>query len=257
MSSFRLHSEDSEFNNRVDALFSTLATAATEHEPRVGKRPHEEEGNDSGDSHKRVGEFKRPSGNPLRLQDSESYSGDSDTQRPCDGGSSRDGEFRRPCNRPPSWRGRGRGRGPLNSTPDYVKNPQKWTRYSMKETKVLSDRENKAEGLRLFDKLRTRRMEDEGEMDDDYQHKETEKIVFKKPVKIEEEEGLKEKEESGMSADALFGGTKKVKLPEYVVGQTKQRNKQKKRSDNAEGSEKVSTSSEIKLGHLMFEEEED
>ncbi|XP_047473986.1 protein TSSC4-like [Penaeus chinensis] len=256
MASFRLHSEDSEFNNRVDALFSSLATAATEHEPRVSKRPREEDDNDSGDSHRKDGEFKRPLGKNLNQRGNESSSSEGDIQSPCDGGSSKDGEFRRPNSRPPNWRGR--GRGPLNSTPDYVKNPQKWTRYSMRGTKVLSDRENKAEGLRLFDKLRTRRMEGEaGEEEDDYQQKETEKIVFKKPVKVEDEGGMNEKEESDMSADALFGGPKKVKLPEYVVGQTKQRNKLKKRADNAEDSQKVSSSSEVKLGHLMFEEEDD
>ncbi|XP_037777298.1 protein TSSC4-like [Penaeus monodon] len=250
MSSFRLHSEDSEFNNRVDALFSSLATAATEHEPRMAKRPHEEDDNDSGDSRRRDGEFRRPFGKNLHQRDNESSSSEGD------GGSSRDGEFRRPNSRPPNWRGR--GRGPLNSTPDYVKNPQKWTRYSMRETKVLSDRENKAEGLRLFDKLRTRRMEGEAEEDEGgYQQKEIEKIVFKKPVKAEDEGGINEKEESDMSADALFGGPRKVKLPEYVVGQTKQRNKHKKRADNAEDSKKVSSSTEIKLGHLMFEEEDD
>ncbi|XP_027228380.2 U5 small nuclear ribonucleoprotein TSSC4 [Penaeus vannamei] len=256
MSSFRLHSEDSEFNNRVDALFSSLATAATEHEPRVAKRPHEEDDNDSGDSNRRDGETRRPFGKNLHQRDKESSSSEGEFQRPCDGGSSRDGEFRRPYSRPPTWRGR--GRGPLNSTPDYVKNPQKWTRYSMKDTKVLSDRENKAEGLRLFDKLRTRRMEGEaGEDEGDYQQKEIEKIVFKKPVKVEDEVGINEKEESDMSADALFGGPKKVKMPEYVVGQTKQKNKHKKRADNAEDSKKVSSSAEIKLGHLMFEEEDE
>lgn len=237
MSSFRLQSGDSEFNSRVDALFSSLQSVSVDLQASQGtKRPHEDN-----EANAAVGD---------------------------DGG-----EFCKPQGMPPPWRGgrgrgRGRGRGPRNSTPDYIKNPSKWTRYSMKDTKVLSDRENEIEGLRLFQELRTRRLQKEqGSGDGDGNDEPVtscDKIVFKKPVKPSTDpmdvEMAKEEESHQVesSADALFGGQQKFRLPQYEVGKSKSKPKPKKQSnEKIDKDEKEASNKEVKLGHLMFEEEEE
>lgn len=242
MSSFRLQSGDSEFNSRVDALFSSLQTVAVDlkaSQSQGTKRPHED-----------------------------------DEATPAAAGDDDGGEFCKPQGMPPPWRGgRGRGRargrgsvGPRNSTPDYIKNPSNWTRYSMKDTKVLSDRENKTEGLRLFHDLQARRLQEEQGNDgggDDEPVTSGDKIVFKKPAKPStdldvEMEKEEESDEVENSADALFGGPKKFRLPQYEVGKSKSKSKPKKQSDEkSDNDEKEVSHKEVKLGHLMFEEEEE
>lgn len=242
MSSFKLHSEDSEFNNRVDTLFSSLQTAAVDLEPQTKRSWEEDEDNeeeeDSEDSFGRIG------------------------QKPPH-------KFRRPEGLPPQWRGRGGHRGnsrtfgPRNSTPDYVKNPQNWTRYNMKDVKVLSDRENKQIGLQLLDDLRSQRIEKES---GDYEASEEEevgcpKITFKKPVKPEvknkSSDDNEDESESNISADALFGGTKKFRMEEYEVGQSKPKSKPKVVKSLEEGERKNKKGEAVKLKYLMYEEEEE
>ncbi|KAK4310645.1 hypothetical protein Pmani_017812 [Petrolisthes manimaculis] len=248
MSSFRLQSGDTEFNSRVDALFSSLQTVAVDlhtTQAQGTKRPHDDDdGDDNGDE-------------------------------------ANDGEFCKPQGMPPPWRGvRGRGRGirgrgslgPRNTTPDYIKNPSNWTRYNMKDTKVLSDRENKIEGLKLYNDLQSRRVEEEegggggggSGSGEDVSGEEPEascdKIVFKKPLKPATDmdtEMEEEPEQDESSADALFGGPRKFKLPQYVVGKSKSKSKAKQENDEKEKDDKAISSKEVKLGHLMFEEEED
>ncbi|KAK3858009.1 hypothetical protein Pcinc_033800 [Petrolisthes cinctipes] len=243
MSSFRLQSGDTEFNSRVDALFSSLQTVAVDlHTTQAAqgtKRPHDDDDDDN------------------------------------DGDEANDGEFCKHQGMPPPWRGvRGRGTGsrgrgslgPRNTTPDYIKNPSNWTRYTMKDTKVLSDRENKIEGLKLYSDLQSRRLQEEegggGGSGEGVSGEEPEascdKIVFKKPLKPPTDmdtEMEEEPDQDESSADALFGGPRKFRLPQYEVGKSKSKSKAKQEND--EKDEKAISSKEVKLRHLMFEEEED
>lgn len=228
MSSFRLQSGDANFNSRVDALFASLQTAAVDLQPQM-KRPHEDE-------------EEPDEGHICRANED-----DSDRH-----------EFRRPRGFPPSRRGR-RSFGPRNNTPDYVKNPQKWTRYSMKDTKVLSDRENTKVGLKLLDELRTRRMEADGQEDQEPSGVDNPKILFKKPAKVTDDDDKETEEEDSLDncADALFGGVKKFKKTEYVVGKSKQHKVKKADIVRKVESEAEAADKQIKLGHLSYEEEEE
>lgn len=228
MSSFRLQSGDSGFNSRVDALFSSLQTVAVDLEAQPRVTTEEDEGNEDRD---------------------------------------RD-VFRKPLGTAVGWRGRGggpRGRAPRNTTPDYVKNPQKWTRYNMKDTQLLSDRENKQVGLELFDELRTRRIQEdenkEGECGvSDEGGSEAPKIVFKKPTKSADADIIDDQDDGDQPenlANAYFGGAKKLRMQEYVVGKPSRKRSLKKNDSSSLGEAvKESSNKQIKLGHLMFEDEE-
>nr|XP_053637400.1 protein TSSC4-like [Cherax quadricarinatus] len=191
MSSFRLQSGDSGFNSRVDALFSSLQTAAVDLEPQLRSLSESRDDVTSGEGDKDV--------------------------------------FGKPLTSVVSWRGRGRGASAArNSTPDYVKNPQKWTRYNMKDTKLLSDMENKQVGLRLFDELRKRRIHEDGEEEskcdvtDEGCSDQSPKILFKKPLKPTDAD-VGDDDEPRDIADDFFGGAKKLRLQEYVVGKSTRR----------------------------------
>lgn len=234
MSSFKLQSGDTEFNTRVDALFSSLQTAAKDLEPQL-KRKHEEDGE----------------------QEEEGTDDDREKQ-----------PFRRPQGRPPLWRGRGGGRGrgiggPRNSTPDYIKNPRKWTRYNMRDTRVLSDSENRREGLRLLADLEARTDKDKAteDQDMDFEEDSCPKIIFKKPSvsssiepKYSKSADDKEEEEVMERLNTEFGGSKKFVMPEYVVGKKKPKTKGKLTSEDKDTNEREKK--EVKLSYLMFEEED-
>ncbi|XP_063870111.1 U5 small nuclear ribonucleoprotein TSSC4-like isoform X2 [Scylla paramamosain] len=237
MSSFKLKSGDTEFNTRVDALFSSLQTAAKDLEPQL-KRKHEEEAEQE--------------------EEEEEETEDSREKQP----------FRRPQGRPPLWRGRGGGRGrgrggPRNSTPDYIKNPQKWTRYNMHDTHVLSDSENKREGLRLLADLEARTDKDKAVADQDMDTEEDScpKIIFKKPSvsssiepKYSKPAEDKKEEEVMEMLNTELGSSKKFVMPEYVVGKKKPKSKGKLASEDKVANEREKK--EVKLSYLMFEEED-
>ncbi|KAK7080600.1 hypothetical protein SK128_023832 [Halocaridina rubra] len=228
MSSFKLHSEDSAFNNRVDALFSSLQNVAVDLE-LPSKRDFEDTGGD--DSEASWGRIGGQTGPKFRKSEGEDSI--------CTVGGSSEQHFKVPVGCPPRTLG-GRGHvprkfGPRNSTPDYVKNPQNWTRYSMKDTKVLSDGENKQVGLQLFGELRARRLEEEGKRDDTESDVADEglsdKILFQKPLKQTGDEDEKESDHAEATAnEAFFGGTKKFRKQEYKVGKTKNKNKLKSKA---------------------------
>ncbi|XP_064087878.1 U5 small nuclear ribonucleoprotein TSSC4-like [Macrobrachium nipponense] len=232
MSSFKLHSADSAFNDRVDALFNSLQTVAVDLDSQSPeKRPFEDDGANDVDA-------------------VEIHSGTIGHK------------FRKPAGLPPKWRGRGcaakRLCGPRNETPDYVKNPQNWTRYSMKDTKVSSDRENKEIGLELYEELRARKMDSpkEGEAREDEEG--CPKIIFKKPVKPAEavqETRPSEAPEHSLGLDENFGGTKKFRMPEYQVGQSKPKCELLKVTAEKDESEKRKTKDAVRLDYLTFEDD--
>ncbi|XP_076066002.1 U5 small nuclear ribonucleoprotein TSSC4-like [Oratosquilla oratoria] len=215
MSSFRLSSDDSSFNNRVNALFDSLDAAAAS--------------------------------NPLTSTSDEP--GD-----PAVENESRENEdliFARP--KIPVRRDNRRGRG----APDYIKHPEKWTRYSMKETKCLSDRENKELGLKMYEELRSQHAGNEQE------HVDLDKrVIFKNPRrKVEELEGCEEEENPKKYQDtalnSVFGGTKKLVMREHEVGKVKSKGKGKKVKKDAESQDEEKRTDKVQLDYLNFEDEEE
>lgn len=231
MSSFKLHSADSAFNDRVDALFNSLQTVAVDLDSHVqspGKRPFEDDAANE-------------------VDDVETHSGTIGHK------------FRKPAGLPPKWRGRGcsakRSCGPRNETPDYVKNPQNWTRYSMKDTRVSSDRENKQIGLELFEELRARKVDSRQEEVAQEDEGVGQKIIFRKPVKPAEAfQGTMPSKAPEPSLDENFGGTKKFRMPEYQVGQSKPKCVVKVAAETEE-SESRKTKDAVRLDYLTFEDD--
>ncbi|CAL4166383.1 unnamed protein product, partial [Meganyctiphanes norvegica] len=235
MSAFHLTSVDKEFNNRVDALFSSLQTAETNLEPLIKDNKHEDEGNRNNHEENT---FKIPKGNPR------------------------------------SWRGQNRFRSHYK-TPDYVKNPESWTCYSIKNTKILSDQENRDEGFKLMEELKTRQQGSETselQSEDSPACIETEenKILFKKPtdstkntqnyVKHNEGDDGQSSEIQARSIDAIFGGSKKLVQKEYEVGKSKSQNKLKTKKnvnvDTIDDDSSKKTYKQVKLSYLEEEDDE-
>ena len=98
----------------------------------------------------------------------------------------KDGEFKKPKFEHSPGRGRhnhhrgGGGRGRGGRVPDHVKNPEKYTKYSLKDVPELSDRSNSAAAFDFLRKLKENK-DEESEPPADL----SQKIVFKKREKKE------------------------------------------------------------------------
>ncbi|KAA0186225.1 hypothetical protein HAZT_HAZT011442 [Hyalella azteca] len=160
-----------------------------------------------------------------------------------------DGSFKRPneSNIPQKKRLKG-----SNIAPDYEKHPENWTCYSMKDTEVLDNAQNKEACLQLLADLRRNKAAEDCEMID----LDKEKIIFKKPqirtaaTDVSREDP--EKQDSGIASDV--GGSKKFVMAEHVVGVAK---KKKKKSDKSQNSHVKSDRDRVNLSYLQFDDGED
>ena len=151
--------------------------------------------------------------------------------------------------------GRGRGRGRGGFVPDFKKNPDKWTKYSLEDVENVTERSNSTAALQFLQTLKKNKMDvDEPAADLSL------KPVFKRPSKktsrtdpATEEVGIAETitpEISESFAKPTFVGSKQV-LPEYVVGAKPVKKKGAVKPIGTQSSK----SSELKLSHLDDEEE--
>jgi len=144
----------------------------------------------------------------------------------------KDREFKRPKfddrNRDRGGR-RGGGRGRGGRVPDHVKNPEKYTKYSLKDVPELSDRSNSAAAFDFLRKLKEKDSE-ESEPPADL----SQKIVFKKREK-KAANNVKEDLKTDESSTNESSSSTKTK--------TKSKNKNK--------------SKQMMLSHLDEEEEEE
>ena len=130
----------------------------------------------------------------FRVPENEEWS-----KKPASSSSNRDDshEFRKPKGFGGGQRrGRGRGGGGHGKMPDFAKNPEKYTKYSLKDVDLTNNRSNSEAAFAFLDELRKRNQD--GEVEDKFNaHQSGQKIVFKKPTKKKEE-----KEESSSSSPA-------------------------------------------------------
>ena len=84
-------------------------------------------------------------------------------------------EFRKP-------QGFGRGRGRGRKMPDFAKNPEKYTKYSLEDVDLTNNQSNSRAAFAFLDDLKKRRT-DGGDGEKFDVHKSDQKIVFKKPTK--------------------------------------------------------------------------
>ena len=127
--------------------------------------------------------------------------------------------------------GRGRGGGRGGKVPDFVKNPENYTKYSLKDVPEVSDRSNSAAAFDFLRKLKDGKQEDSEPPADLSQ-----KIVFKK----------REKKNSKNSRDETEScGDVKSAKSESTSSMTKSKPKDKKKKSN-----------QLMLSHLDEEEDE-
>lgn len=159
-----------------------------------------------------------------------------------------------------------------HGVPDYHKNPQKWTKYSLHDVNEadMSDKKNTQAALAFLKGLRARRSKDkldfeQSNMQVDDQHNcagssnrstssAASQVVFRKPTKQNDRKNKEQTRVEIVEADnnPIFVGSKII-FPEYVVGQ-KPINKSKKEKQNPVI--KVDRSKQIKLDHLQEYEDE-
>ncbi|XP_067004772.2 U5 small nuclear ribonucleoprotein TSSC4 [Anabrus simplex] len=145
--------------------------------------------------------------------------------------------FKRPEAPPPRFN--------VRNIPDYRRNPQKWTKYSLGDVSQedMSEKSNTAAALSFLRELEARKSVEPMEED----HKSH--IIFKPTKKVAVEDGIS----SSDAAKSSFRSTKLI-MPEYVVGQEK---KKAKKNVKKLPSENDKSSKSIKLSHLEEEEEDD
>lgn len=131
---------------------------------------------------------------------------------------------------------------PVGRIPDFRKNPQKWTKYTLSDVKdeYMTEKSNTAAAISFLKEIedrRTKNMLDETE-------EVPEKLIFKKTALI------KETSCSDSDTSKITFKSSKVVMPEYVVGQKLKKDKKSKEKRNC------NVSKQLKLEHLLAEEDE-
>lgn len=129
--------------------------------------------------------------------------------------------------------------------PDFKLHPHKWTRYSLADVNEMNDKSNAAAAFAFLQEMRTRKSGDDGDNENGDGDR---KIVFNRAVA----ERIKEPPSTAAQPKASFRSSKLI-MPEYDFGKKVQR-KEKNRPPRATG-ESSASGKEIKLGHLMMEDE--
>lgn len=127
--------------------------------------------------------------------------------------------------------------------PDYQVNPDKWKKYSLEDVET-SDRSNSAAAFAFLREIEKRKEAAELEATPAGG---SQKIVFKKSTKLRPVEEAEEEDKPTTRGS-------KVVMPEYVVGQKRQRKSDKPR--RLGDSSKDKRSQQLKLDHLNEEEDE-
>ena len=131
-------------------------------------------------------------------------------------------DFKRPKFEDRSDRGRGRGggfrgRGRGGKVPDFVKNPNKYTKYSLKDVPEVSNKSNSAAAIDFLRKLK-----EDKEQDAEPAADLSQKIVFKKREKKEVREKVdEEKEETKESSQSESSSSNKVKTKDKKKSKAK------------------------------------
>lgn len=250
MSGFRLSSGDRDFNNRVDGLFSCLDEVATDL-PAGGlvfdATPGKRQLLDAVADDDRAATYTSTGFRSSQALDVKSGK----FITPNDVTSS--GSFITPTHRNIPHKKFKSGHSPKN-TPGYVAAPDKWTKYSMKDTEIMNDAQNKRAALQLLADLKQKKENNEPK---DELCEDSGKIIFKKPRKnkqlIIEEDAMDESGSSNYISED-FGGPRKVMMAEYVVGTKKL--KSKKPKPKSTSTVPKTNPNEVKLSYLSFEDDD-
>nr|XP_023027130.1 protein TSSC4 [Leptinotarsa decemlineata] len=132
----------------------------------------------------------------------------------------------------------------MRSIPDFKKNPHKWTKYSIDDVEDISDESNTRTALNFLNELRKRKTI---HMECDQKLEEVpNKIIFHKPNLLDKQNDFVDS--SGTLKSSFISS--KVVMPEYVVGQKKKKERKNKIM-------KPMNQKELKLDHLLQDEEDE
>lgn len=123
-----------------------------------------------------------------------------------------------------------------HKAPDFKLHPHKWTKYSLADVNEMNDKSNAAAAFAFLKEMQSRKCHDD-------ENEEDKKIIFKKIVKSNEPK-----------VKASFQSSKLV-MPEYEIGKKIQ--KKKNKLEHKTNEILTSINKEIKLGHLMEDEEDE
>lgn len=134
-----------------------------------------------------------------------------------------------------------RPKGFFQKMPDFKKNPHKWTKYSLGDVNEadMSEKSNTKTALSFLKELESRNKN----MDCNEDKEVPTKILFKKKCN-------KNTNETNIEDKSSFRSSKVI-MPEYTVGQ-----KVKKEKKQGEKSRQISKGKELKLDHLLDDEDE-
>ena len=236
-SSFSLSGLGSAFANRQRDLFACLDAAEREREPILPPGHEEDHDRGEGEQEQRM-EVALPPGRKRRS--------------PFRQFRGKESIFKRPSMPAP--------RSARQCMPDHQRNPHKWTKYTLGDVSPqdMSDRTNTAAALSFLQELKSRK-ESSDEMDVD---ESSPKAIVFKPVRSEKRTSSRgsvttvSETTTSEEADRPSFRSSKLVMPEYIVGQ-KKTSKKKLKGESKPGEEKVKDKTkEIKLGHLMDEEDD-
>lgn len=143
---------------------------------------------------------------------------------------------------------------PLGRVPDFRKNPQKWTKYSLNDVEEMSDRSNKAAAMSFLNELQSRKRARNNRDTDIDSQDDQKKIIFNKTVLIKDTASYDREEGNSVEEieeERASFRSSKVIMPEYVIGQKKHTKSNKK--DNK--IERNLAAKQLKLDHLIEEED--
>ncbi|CAH1132518.1 unnamed protein product [Ceutorhynchus assimilis] len=140
----------------------------------------------------------------------------------------------------------------INKIPDFKKNPHKWTKYSLEDVQDITDESNTKSAMDFLRELANRKQRENG-MEEEKLEELPSKIVFNKHLRtntIRDKTTAIDGDINESEQKPTFShSSSKIVMPEYVIGQKPPKKDKPKRSSKADKGK------ELKLDHLMFEDD--
>lgn len=208
---------NSEFLNRQKSVFEMLDAVAKDNEKVVKLQP----------SLKREAHCERNKPTKRLSQDTRQFRG-------------KESIFKRPEAPPPARF--------LRNVPDYRRNPQKWTKYTLSDVSQddMSDQSNTAAAMSFLRELKAKKEFEQMDIDS-----ESKAISFKKPSSFRPNSGPNNLDNKDKCETPSFRSSKLI-MPEYVIGEKKT---PKRSTSTSKPAGSKTSLKEIKLDHLVEDDE--
>lgn len=209
---------NSEFLNRQKSVFEMLDAVAKDNEKIVQLQP----------SLKREAHCERNKPSKRQKHDTRQFRG-------------KESIFKRPEAPPPARF--------LRNVPDYRRNPQKWTKYTLSDVSQddMSDQSNTAAAMSFLRELKAKKKSEQMAMDT-----EVKAITFKKPSSFIPNSVPTDDQDNKDKYETPSFRSSKLIMPEYVIGGKKT---PKRITSTSKPSNPKPSLKEIKLDHLVEDDE--